>query len=217
MIEALLGDSWPLLIIGAITTFKLWVTSSCFSLVLGLIWGVLRANHLRFPYLSYGIDGVTFVLRGLPFYIQLLIAYFMLPFIIGMDISAYTASFIALGLCSSGYVSQIVRGGINAIPVGQWEAAQVLGYSLYQTIWYVIMPQALRIIVPALVGECDQLLKSTAVVSAIGVFELTGAGRNIITQEMNPIAIYTILALAYLSMSTLLAQFARWLERRLAV
>jgi ABC-type amino acid transport system permease subunit len=79
------------------------------------------------------------------------------------------------------------------------------------------MPQALRIIVPALVGECDQLLKSTAVVSAIGVFELTGAGRNIITQEMNPIAIYTILALAYLSMSTLLAQFARWLERRLAV
>jgi polar amino acid transport system permease protein len=216
-ISLYIGASWPLLIVGAITTVQLWVSASCFSLLLGTIWGIFRSNAARIPYFSIVIDGITFILRGLPFFIQLLIVYFMLPSLIGIHISAYTASLLALTFCSSGYVSQIVRGGINAISVGQWEAAQVVGYSFYQTVWYIVLPQAVRVILPALVGECDQLLKSTAVLSSIGILELTGAGRNIITQEMNPISIYTLLALLYLSMSALLAWFSRWLERRLSV
>jgi ABC-type amino acid transport system permease subunit len=70
------------------------------------------------------------------------------------------------------------------------------------------------IVLPALVGECDQLLKSTSIVSTIGVLELTGAGKNIITNHMNPLTVYVFLALVYLSMSTVLAFFAQWLERR---
>jgi len=213
----LLGESWPLLMQGAVMTAKLWCCASFISLVVGTMWGILRCDRFRVAYVSTFLDGLTFVFRGIPFYVQLLMAYFVVPSIIGMSLSAFMASLISLGLCSAGYVSQIVRGGINAISLGQWEAAQMLGYSQWNTVRYVIMPQALRIVLPALVGECDQLLKSTSVVSAIGVLELTGAGRNIIAQEMNPLAIYTVLALLYLLMSALLALYTQWLERRLSL
>ena len=83
-----------------------------------------------------------------------------------------------------------------------------------ETVRYIVIPQALRIVLPALVGECDQLLKSTSIVSAIGVLELTGAGRNIIAQEMNPLTVYTVLALCYLMMSSLLALVALFIEKK---
>lgn len=216
-IGALLGESWPLLVQGALMTAKLWCTASCISLLVGIVWGVLRCDQLRISYVSTLLDGITFIFRGIPFYVQLLMAYFVLPSLVGASLSAFTASLISLGLCSAGYVSQIVRGGINAVALGQWEAAQVLGYSRINTIRYIIVPQAMRIILPALVGECDQLLKSTSVVSAIGVLELTGAGRNIIAQEMNPLTVYTALALVYLCMSALLAFCSHWIERKLSL
>lgn len=209
-----LGNSWRLLVYGGIKTFMVWIMASFFALCIGFVWGIMRCNRMRIPYVSTCIDGITFLFRGIPFYIQLLISYFILPTVIGIPLSATTSAVIALSLCSAGYVSQIIRAGINAISVGQWEAAYVLGYSPYNTVCYVIAPQAFRIIVPALVGECDQLLKSTAVISAIGVLELTGAAKNIITQEMNPIAVYAVLACIYLSMSTLLALCTAWLEKR---
>jgi ABC-type amino acid transport system permease subunit len=161
------------------------------------------------------LDGITFILRGVPFYVQLLIAYFVLPNIVGINVSAFSAALLSLGLCSASYVSQIVRGGINAIPFGQWEAAKVLGCSTTDTVRYIVIPQMLKIVLPALIGECDQLLKSTSIVSAIGVLELTGAGRNIIAQEMNPLTIYTVLAIIYLIISALLALFSTWLEAKM--
>ena len=215
-VAALLKSSMPLLLQGLYTTVQLWVIASIVSLIIGVLCGIFRGNTLRIPYVSTMLDGITFVLRAVPFYVQLLIAYFVLPNIMGINISAFTAALLSLGLCSASYVSQIVRGGINAISAGQWEAAKVLGCTTVDTVRYIIVPQMLKIILPALVGECDQLLKSTSIVSAIGVLELTGAGKNIIAQEMNPLTIYTLLAVVYLIISALLAVFSVWLEKKMS-
>jgi polar amino acid transport system permease protein len=217
LLTNVLGASSPLLLQGALVTMQLWIASSLVSFIMGTLAGVFRCDRFRFAYLSSFLDSITFIFRGIPFYVHLLLAYFVVPSMLGLRISAFVAAFISLGLCSGAYVSQMVRAGINAIPIGQWEAAQVLGYSSINTIRYIVIPQMMRIILPTLVTECDQLLKSTSVISTIGVLELTGAGRNIVAQSMNPLTIYTTLALIYLSISTILALISWWLEKRLSV
>jgi len=212
----ILHNSMPLLLQGLYTTLLLWMSASIISCVIGIILGVLRSTALRVPYVSVMLDAITFVFRAVPFYVQLLITYFVIPYLLAIQISAFSAALLSLGLCSASYVSQIVRGGVNAIAEGQWEAAKALGCTTVQTLRYIIVPQTMRIVLPALVGECDQLLKSTAIVSTIGVLELTGAGRNIIAQEMNPLTIYMVLATIYLIMSALLAMLSVWLEKKLA-
>ena len=119
-------------------------------------------------------------------------------------------------MCSSGYVAQIVREGINALPAAQWEAAFTLGYNTRQSLCYVIMPQMLRNVLPAFNNEFDALLKSTAVVSSIGMLELTRMGMNLVSREMEPVPIYLAVAFFYLCLSALINYFARKLERRIS-
>ncbi len=213
----ILVSSAPLLCKGAAMTMALWITSSCISLIVGTIAGAARCSRMRIPNLSWLFDMITFVFRGVPFYIQLLIAYFVLPDLLHVDVPTFVIASLALGLCSAAYVSQMIRGGLNAISNGQWEAAQVLGYSQLATLRFIIIPQVVRVILPSLVGELDQLLKSTSILSTIGVLELTRAGMNIIAREMNPIAIYAAIAIIYLAMSTSLNVVGYWLEQRLKI
>lgn len=212
---AMVIDASPLLMQGAIMTAQLWLIATLISVSIGTLWGIMRSTQLRIKWLSGLLDVVTFVLRGVPFYVQLLIAYFVLPEAVGINFSATSAGSITLGLCSAAYLSQIVRGGINAIPLGQWEAASVLGYTKTDTVRFVILPQALGNILPACGGELDQLLKTTSVISAIGVLELTGAAKNIIAQEMNPLTMYVAIAVMYLTMSSVLNVVSATLERRI--
>jgi polar amino acid transport system permease protein len=211
----LLKNSLPLLIQGFWTTIFLWAGATTISFIFGIVLGVLRSNALRIPYISMVLDCMTFIFRGIPFYVQLLIAYFVVPYVMGIHASAFVTALVSLGLCSASYVSQIVRGGINAISVGQWEAAYVLGCSSFETVRYIIVPQMVKIVLPALVAECDQLLKSSSIVSVIGVLELTGAARNIVSQEMNPLTMYTLLALIYLCISAVLAFISILIERKM--
>ena len=213
----MIRDASPLLLQGALMTVQLWLVSTLISLSIGTCWGVMRSTQLRVPWLSRILDISTFILRGVPFYVQLLMAYFVLPELIGINLSASVAGIITLGLCSAAYVSQIIRGSINAIPIGQWEAARVLGYTKPAAVRYVILPQLLRAVLPACVGELDQLLKSTAIISAIGVLELTGAAKNIIAQEMNPLTMYTTIGCMYLVLSSILTGVSAALERRIPV
>ena len=213
---ATLTTSQPLLLQGVFMTLRLWCVALVIALIVGCLWGVLRSRKLRITGISLILDAVTFILRGIPFYVQLLIAYFVIPGLLGIDISAFFAATISLGICSAAYISQMVRGGINAVADGQWLAAQALGYSSPQMLRFIILPQVTRIILPALTGECDQLLKSTSIISAIGVLEITRAGMNIIARQMNPLSIYTAVALLYLILSSLLNIASYFLERRLS-
>lgn len=208
-------DSMPLLLQGALMTLKLWLASGVISLSLGTIFGVLRCQKLRFPGLSFVFDGITFVLRGIPFYVQLLIAYFVLPELLGISLSPFIAATGSLGLCSAAFVSQMVRSGINSIPNGQWEAASALGYTTLQALRYIILPQMVRNVLPAITGELDQLLKSTAIISSIGVLELTRSGMNIVAREINPVTTYLVIAGMYLVISSALNATSSKIERGL--
>lgn len=206
----------PLLANGMLATITIWLSATAITLVLGAAMGVLRSRRLRVPYASSALDWLTFVIRGVPFYVQLLVAYFVLPEIVGINLSPQTAGIVSLGLCSGAYVSQIVRGGINAIADEQWDACQMLGLKKGTVIWFVMLPQALRTVMPMLCGELDQLLKSTSIISAIGVLELTRAGLNIIAADMQIVATYLSIALLYLMLSSLLNGVFILLERRMA-
>ena len=197
-------------------TIEVMILSAVLSLFVGLAFGVLSCQRLKIPLLSPVIESITFVLRGIPFFVQLLIVYFVLPDLLGINLDPFVAAVFALGFCSSGYVAQIVRGGINSIPPIQWESAHVLGYNTFQSVIYVIIPQMIRNILPALNNELDSMLKSTAIASSIGMLELTRMGMNIVSREMKPVPIFLTIAVFYVCMSACLNYITRYIERKIA-
>lgn len=211
-----LNSFGPLLMQGMWATIKVWIATALISMVVGLAFGIVRSRRVRIPLLSWALDGITFVLRGVPFYVQLLIVYFVLPDLMKINLSPMFAGIISLGLCSAAYTSQMVRGGINAIADEQWEAAFVLGLPKIETLSSIILPQALRNILPMICSELDMLLKSTSIISAIGVLELTRVGMNIIASEMQVVSVYLVIALMYLAISSVLNLGINMLERRYA-
>lgn len=198
----------PMLTRGALLTLTSFGIAISLSLCLGFFLGTLgckqisRSSLLKF--ISGSVTMYSFILRGIPAYIQILIAYFVLPTFIGVNLSAFWAGTLALALCSSGYVAAIVRGGLDAVPQGQWDAAYILGYPIHQALFKIIFPQSLRYILPALFGECEQLLKSTSLLATIGATELTRTGMNILSRELAPLPIYGSIACIYLLFSVLL-------------
>lgn len=188
----------PLLLKGSAVTLATWTIASIGSLFLGSLCGVASCRIFTTPLVVYSIKTYTFIAKGIPAYVQILIAYFVIPSLLGSNVSGFFAATVALIFCSGGYVTEIIRAGIESIPHGQWEACYVLGYSKVQTLTRVIAPQVIRLIMPILLGECEQLLKSTSLLATIGVTELTRAGMNIISRELNPISVYLLIALIYL-------------------
>lgn len=207
--------SLPLLLKGAALSLQIFTVASVLSLTIGAIMGALTCRRLRCRWTSSALEGIAFVLRAVPFYVQLLIAYFVLPDLLGIELEAFTAAIIALSLCSSGYIAQIVRGGLNAIPKEQWEAAYTLGYSTVNSLRYIILPQVLRNILPSLTGELDAMLKSTAILASIGLLELTRMGMNIVSREMDPLPIYLAVAVLYVGISAIINIISKKLEKRL--
>lgn len=207
--------SLPLLMKGAALSLQIFAIASCLSLVMGSIMGSLTCRRLRCRWIAPAIEGMVFVLRAVPVYVQLLIAYFVLPDLLGIELDAFTAAIIALSLCSAGYTAQIVRGGLNAVPREQWEAAYTLGYSTIDSLRFIIFPQLLRNILPALTGECDALLKSTAILASIGLLELTRMGMNIVSREMDPLPIYLAVAGLYICISAMINIISKKMEKRL--
>ncbi len=211
---ALLAKCMPLLIKGVLMTLRILVGAAALSILLGTLMGALSCNQLKLPLLSKVVELFTFTLRAIPFFVQLLLVYFVVPQLVGISLNPLSASILALGLCSSGYVAQIVRGGINAIPLQQWESCFVLGYGKWQSFRYVILPQVGRQILPTLNNELESLLKSTSIAASIGMLELTRIGMNLVSKEMEPIPIYLTIAAIYMGLSGLLAFISRKIERR---
>jgi len=141
--------------------------------------------------------------------------YFALPSLLKLNISGFVAATLALAFCSSGYITEIIRAGVNSVPAGQWNACLVLGYPLTAALKRIIMPQAIKTVLPALFGECEQLLKSTSLLATIGVTELTRSGMNIISRELNPLPVYGIIAAMYLLFSAVLQLTMTRIERKI--
>lgn len=210
----LIFRSLPLLLKGSLLSLQVFAIAAPLSLILGAVMGSLTCRRLRCRPAPL-VEGITFVLRAVPFYVQLLIAYFVLPDLLGIEVEAFSAAIISLSLCSAGYTAQIVRGGLNAVPNEQWEAAFTLGYSVMNALRFIILPQAFRNILPALTGELDSLLKSTAILASIGLLELTRMGMNIVSREMNPLPVYLAVACFYVGISAVINISSKKLEKRL--
>lgn len=210
----LLTTYMPLMLQGALTTLELWLLASGISLIFGVLTGALRSNPLRIQFVSQLLDYITVVLRGVPLYTQLILFYFALPDILGLSTSAFTAGYLVLGICSGAYTSEIVRGGINSIPQGQWAAAQALGYSRWAQLRYSIMPQVFSLTLPSLLNEYTMALKSTSIVASIGALELTKVGMNIIAHSLQPLTVCLSIGLIYLVITLLFSWLGQLLERK---
>jgi His/Glu/Gln/Arg/opine family amino acid ABC transporter permease subunit len=208
--------AFPLLAQGALMTLQISVAGVAIGLCLGTALGVLNSNKLQLKALSGMINFYVMILRGTPLFVQLLFIYFAIPEALGIELSPVAAGILTLGLNSGAYLSETIRGGINAVPEGQWEAAFMLGYSTRQTLQHIILPQALRGSLPSITNELVTLVKDSSIMMVIGVPELIKAGRDIVARELNPIEVYALVALFYLLMTTALGLIGKGLERRLA-
>ncbi len=154
--------------------------------------------------------------QGTPLLMQLFLVFFGLP-LLGLDVSPLFAAAISLSLYASAYLTEIWRGCVAAIPIGQWDAGASMGMRYILQMRLVILPQAIRIAIPPTVGFLVQLVKSTALASIVGYHELTKASQILTNATFRPFAIYGLVALIYFVLCYPLTAYARRLERKLGV
>ncbi len=161
-----------------------------------------------------GVSVYTQLFQGTPLLMQLFLAYFGLA-LFGINVPAWLAAGLALTLYTSAFLAEIWRGCVNAIPKGQWEAADSLALSFGEKMRHVVGPQALRIAVPPTVGFLVQVIKGTALASVIGFIELTKAGTMITNATFRPFTVYACVALMYFVLCWPVSVYSRRLERSL--
>ncbi|MFP2934504.1 amino acid ABC transporter permease, partial [Pyxidicoccus sp. 3LG] len=172
-------------------------------------------RRARFKPLAWLCAAYVEGLRGTPLLVQIIFIYYALPQLLGVDLAPMLAAVLALTLNSAAYVAEIFRAGIASVDPGQSEAARALGMSPAQSMRYVILPQALRNVLPPLTNEGIALLKDSSLVSIIGMAELTRAGQEMASQFAAPLAIWPAVAVFYLLATLPLTRLAAALERRL--
>ncbi|HHY06228.1 MAG TPA: amino acid ABC transporter permease [Clostridia bacterium] len=214
-------QAMPLLLVGAVTT--IWITAIAVSVgvLIGLVVGVARLSE---NVLIRGLSRIYIdCIRGTPLLVQILIIYLGIPnllFVITkqqMPINVYVAGITACAINSGAYVAEIVRAGIQSIDRGQSEAARSLGMTRAQTMRYIILPQALKRIIPPLGNEFIAMLKDTSLLSVIGVEELTRKGQLYIAVTFASFPVYLGILLMYLAMTLSISRLITLAERRLAV
>ena len=209
----LMINSIPLLIVGAGITIQITAISVAIGLVIGMFVGVARVSNIR-PLRWLAAVYVDF-LRGTPLLVQIFLIYFALPVLLGNRVDPFIAAITACGINSGAYIAEIFRAGIQAIDDGQMEAGRSLGMTWWQTMWYIIIPQAFRNIVPPLGNEFIALLKDSSLVSVIGFEELTRRGQLIIARTYGSLEIWICVAIIYLIMTLTISRFVGLLQKRL--
>lgn len=198
----------------------LWMTSQIAFIsllsctLIGFILGIFRSGKNIFLKRVIGIY-VSFV-RGTPFVVQIFIVFFILPEW-GIQLDAFSAALLAMAIMGSGFICEIVAGGIASIPAGQWEAAASSGLTLFQQLKLVIVPQAMKVILPPLVGQYVLLIKDTSVVSVIGVMELTRVGWVTVVRIPEGLMVFSLVGLLYFVISYPLILLSNYLERKMAI
>lgn len=194
-------------------TWKLSLAAFGTSFALGVLLAVGRLAGK--PYWRYPALLTIELFRALPLLMVIFWFYFMFPALVGLHPSPYVSGILALTVCNGAYFAEIVSAGIIAIPRGQREAALSSGLSFVQTMLYVVLPQALRNMIPPLLSQFVYLFKSTSLVYIIGVVEFFRAATIVNNREFRSFEIFTFVALVYLVCCWLLSSASLLLERRL--
>lgn len=183
------------------------------SMTVGLLMALPALSS--FPWLRRASRIYVELVRSVPLLVLILWVYYGLPQLTGVSLSVFWAGVIALALSDSAFQAEIFRGGIQSIARGQYEAAYSVSLGYRDTMRYVILPQALRRILPALGNQLIYMLKMSSLVSVIGMQELTRKANELVVVEYRPLEIYTVLVLEYLVLILIVSSGVRWLERRL--
>jgi len=203
----------PFLFEGLWMTFQISIVTIFFGSILGSAIGLLRTMNVRPVNLILG--AYIHTLRGTPFLIHLYIVYFILPTtgISWLQLEAFPAAIIALSMYTSTYVAEIVRAAVQAVPRGQSEAARSVGMTALETMWYVVLPQAAKLMIPPMGGIYVIIIKGTSIVSVIGIAELVRAGEHATQRHPRELmVIYGMVALMYFAYCYPVLRLARWAE-----
>lgn len=204
--------SLPFILEGVVVTLKFTFMSLLCGLPLGILLALAKISN---PILRWFGEIYTSVFRGTPLLVQLFIFYFATPQITGYAISTFEAGVLTFSLNSAAYSSEIIRAGIQAIERGQWDAAKVLGLSYRQTLLTIILPQAVRNILPALVNEIVDLLKESALISTLGEADLLRRSQIVASEKYLFFEPLLIAAVGYYVMVMVISLLAKILERKL--
>lgn len=206
------GDFMPAFRDGVLVTLQALVLGSLIAFTLGLLWALAQRSPLvvvRWP-----VVAVTEFIRNTPLLVQIFFFYYVLP---EWDItfSALTTGVIALGLHYSTYTAEVYRAGIDGVPTGQWEAATALSLPRARTWGAVILPQAIRRVVPALGNYVVAMLKDSPMIATIGALEMLGQARQFSAQTFQPTEPITVIGIAFILIAYPASLLMRALERRL--
>jgi polar amino acid transport system permease protein len=183
------------------------------AVILGAVVGLLPL--CKRPWVTFLTRAYVDVMRGVPLLVHIFFIYFGLGSVLNLD--RFSAGVLAVGVCYSAYLAEIIRAGVLSIAQGQYEAAASLGMSSLQSLRHVILPQAVRTIIPPTANEFIACLKDSSLVSIIGLRELTRAGREYYSQFFVDFQTWLLVGLIYLAMTLALTRLTRGLERRFAV
>lgn len=196
---------------GLLVTFEVTVLSICCAIPLGLLTGLGRISSNRF--INLAASTYVEVIRGIPLLVQIFYIYFALAKF--LNVSGLISAVIAISFCYGAYMGEVFRAGILAIPKGQMEAARSLGFTRFQTMLQVILPQAWRTILPPVGNECIAMLKDTSLVSVMAMPDLMQRGRSYAAKSYLYFETYTIIALIYLIITLILSKAISVMEARL--
>jgi polar amino acid transport system permease protein len=195
-------------------TLVLWISTMAGGAVGGMLLALARSG--KTTWLRLAATGFVRFFQGTPLLIQLLFLFFVPTLLFGWEVNALLAAIAAMSLHASAHIGEILRGCIASLPKGQTEAARALGLGYVARIRYVILPQAIRISLPALVGFSVMMVKATSLTSVLGFVEITKAAQSINAVTIQPLIIFGTVAAAYFAVCWPLSFFARRLELRLA-
>ena len=209
-------DRYKMFLKGFWNTIQIAFVATLIGVLIGAVVAVIRVYHKQSGKLRI-LDKVceiyTTVIRGTPVVVQLLITY---NIIFAWSTRAVLVGMIGFGLNSGAYVAEIMRGGINAVDIGQTEAGRSLGLSSFTTMKSIVLPQAIKNVLPAIGNEFIALLKETSIIGFLGVIDLTKAAERVISRTMNVYFPYISIAIVYLILVYGLSYLLKLLERRLA-
>lgn len=201
----------PILLQGVWVTVALTLCSLAIATLLGLVWALMRTSGTR--WLEWPAKAVVNTLRGIPILVQLFYIYFVLPDL-GIDLTAFQAGVIGLGIAYSAYMGEVFRSGILAVDPGAVEAAESLGLSRFRIMTRVVLPQAIRIVLPPYGNMLIMMLKDSSQASVITVAEISTQSRMIASSTFQNQEVFTLAALLYLALSVPLIILVGRLEKR---
>ncbi len=207
------GSNLRFMLAGLTATIAVSVTAIIGSVVLGVLLAVagLSGNRALRSVNRVYVE----VFRAIPLLVLLLWVYYGLPVLFGLQFDVFTAGVLALALSDAAFEAEVFRAGIQSVPRGQLEASDSLGLSGWQKFRYIVMPQAIRSILPALGNQFVYVLKMSSLVSVIGYQELTRRANELNVSEYRPLEIYTLLVLEYLALILVVSWLVRRLEWRM--